>query len=364
MKLIELHLLQSFPVTCLNRDDVGAPKTVTFGGVNRARVSSQCWKRAIRELAMQNAPGLFAGKRGHYHAEALEKKLIELGVEQERAQELALKTINAYGKEGKKAGQSSVALYLSPAEIEAVAAELKSELDNSSKDATTKKQENAIDTKAVSKAIRNISGHDIADIALFGRMVASDHSLMLEGAGMFSHAISTHASASEVDFFSAVDETKPFDDSGAGHIGTLEMNSACYYRYIGINVDLLFDAAHLGDFNPEERRTVLNVFMRAVVEAIPGARKNSMFGFTRPQFAWGIVRKGQPLSLVNAFEVPVRPGKTVGYVQPSIDALLKHWESLNKEYELDREDFHQFTLGEELPLGKWADDIISSAVEG
>ncbi|MBR5243391.1 MAG: type I-E CRISPR-associated protein Cas7/Cse4/CasC, partial [Thermoguttaceae bacterium] len=25
MKLIELHLLQSFPFTCLNRDDVGAP---------------------------------------------------------------------------------------------------------------------------------------------------------------------------------------------------------------------------------------------------------------------------------------------------------------------------------------------------
>jgi CRISPR system Cascade subunit CasC len=27
MKLIELHILQSFPVSCLNRDDVGAPKS-------------------------------------------------------------------------------------------------------------------------------------------------------------------------------------------------------------------------------------------------------------------------------------------------------------------------------------------------
>jgi len=32
MRLIELHILQSFPVSCLNRDDVGAPKTATFGG--------------------------------------------------------------------------------------------------------------------------------------------------------------------------------------------------------------------------------------------------------------------------------------------------------------------------------------------
>lgn len=42
---IEFHILQSFPVTCLNRDDVGAPKSAIVGGVSRARVSSQCWKR-------------------------------------------------------------------------------------------------------------------------------------------------------------------------------------------------------------------------------------------------------------------------------------------------------------------------------
>ncbi len=45
---IEFHILQSFPVTCLNRDDVGAPKSAMIGGVPRARVSSQCWKRQVR----------------------------------------------------------------------------------------------------------------------------------------------------------------------------------------------------------------------------------------------------------------------------------------------------------------------------
>ena len=49
---IEFHILQSFPVSCLNRDDVGAPKSAIIGGVERARVSSQCWKRAVR-LALQ-----------------------------------------------------------------------------------------------------------------------------------------------------------------------------------------------------------------------------------------------------------------------------------------------------------------------
>src|SRR5580693_8792661 len=56
MRLIELHILQSFPVSCLNRDDVGSPKTAVFGGVTRARLSSQSLKRAIREYAQDNLP--------------------------------------------------------------------------------------------------------------------------------------------------------------------------------------------------------------------------------------------------------------------------------------------------------------------
>lgn len=47
-KIVEYHILQSFPVTCLNRDDVGSPKTALIGGVPRSRVSSQCWKRRVR----------------------------------------------------------------------------------------------------------------------------------------------------------------------------------------------------------------------------------------------------------------------------------------------------------------------------
>ena len=51
MKHLELHIIQSVPVACLNRDDLNSPKTAIFGGVQQARVSSQSWKRAIREMA-------------------------------------------------------------------------------------------------------------------------------------------------------------------------------------------------------------------------------------------------------------------------------------------------------------------------
>src|SRR5260370_22198483 len=76
MRLIELHILQSFPVSCLNRDDVGSPKTAVFGGVNRARLSSQSLKRAIREYAQDNLPhARFGGERTKLIVEPLAEAL-------------------------------------------------------------------------------------------------------------------------------------------------------------------------------------------------------------------------------------------------------------------------------------------------
>ena len=46
--IIDVHVLQTVPPSNLNRDDTGSPKTAVYGGVRRARVSSQAWKRATR----------------------------------------------------------------------------------------------------------------------------------------------------------------------------------------------------------------------------------------------------------------------------------------------------------------------------
>ncbi len=47
---VDLHVLQTVPPSCVNRDDTGSPKTAVYGGVTRARVSSQAWKHAMRLL--------------------------------------------------------------------------------------------------------------------------------------------------------------------------------------------------------------------------------------------------------------------------------------------------------------------------
>ena len=53
---VDFHILQTVPPSCINRDDTGSPKTAVYGGVLRARVSSQAWKHAMR-AAFAETPG-------------------------------------------------------------------------------------------------------------------------------------------------------------------------------------------------------------------------------------------------------------------------------------------------------------------
>jgi CRISPR system Cascade subunit CasC len=320
MKTLELHILQSFPVTCLNRDDVGAPKSALFGGVERARVSSQCWKRAIRLMAKEMAPELFGGDRTRYIIPALKKALLENGLNDEAAEKAAAELADGgLGKKDEKhEGAVKTLFYITPLEIKTVVDAYCSEDDEK------KKVKNAI--KTLKAAVR-----DKSDIALFGRMVADDHTLMVEGAGMFSHAVSTHKVSNEIDFFTAVDDLKPEESEGAGHMGTNEFNSACYYRYIAVNLDLLKSESHLAVLSDEEFKSVVDAFIRAAILAVPNARKNSMMGFNPPEYVLGTLREGQPVSLVNAFEKAVKPGQG-GYVEESVKRMEEKFQWMEKTY--------------------------------
>jgi len=326
MKLIELHILQSFPVSCLNRDDVGAPKSATFGGVPRARLSSQCLKRAIREYAQDNLPGSrFGGERTKLIVQPLAAALEKHGLDQKMALTHAsniadkLAKLDAKSVKEGEVPQVGTLTFMAPSELEGIAAKV-AELVLSNP--TSKEYEKKLDHFAKSAGLM-----DGADIALFGRMAASMPSLTLEGAAMFSHALSTHKTENDLDFFSAVDDRKPKgDDAGAGMIGTLEFNSAVYYRYAAVNLDLLFDDDHLVKLTVDERKKVIAAFIEATAMAVPGARKNSMNASVPPSYVLGIYKEaGQPIQLINAFEAPVRG---TGLVEASRKALEEHHASL------------------------------------
>jgi CRISPR system Cascade subunit CasC len=333
MKLIELHILQSFPVSCLNRDDVGSPKTAVFGGVNRARISSQCLKRSIREYAQDNLPAAkFGGERTKLIVQPLTDALKRHGLPEavagEHAANIADKLAKLDAKPGKdgEPAQVGTLTFLAPSEIDSIARQVAALLKENPK---SKDYEKKLD-----KFCKDAGLLDGADIALFGRMAANQPSLTLEAAAMFSHALSTHKSDNDLDFYSAVDDRKPEgDDAGAGMIGTLEFSSAVYYRYAAVNLDLLADKDHLAKLSVEERRKVVDAFLRATLQAVPGARKNSMNGHTRPGFVLGTFKSaGQPVQLINAFENPVR--LKAGLLDASIDALKTHHAKLKETWGL------------------------------
>ena len=329
MKHLELHILQSFPVACLNRDDLNSPKTAIFGGVQRARVSSQSWKRAIRELAKEISPH-FKGQRTRLIVEPLRDALIAEGVAEAEALEKAktlAEALATFDKDTeKKTGKLKVKtlFFTSHAELKALAKAF---------------QETGDVKKAIKKAASPEFLKDAADIALFGRMVANDHSLTLEGSALFGHALSTHKVDNEIDFFAAVDDFQLDDEAGAGMTGTLEFNSATYYRFAALNLDMLANKSHLQALTTDERREVVRAFIEATLQAVPGARKNSMNAATLPGYVLGVVRgSGHPVQLVNAFEVPVRAYGGKGLFELSLERLKKERDELNKVWGLNKNE--------------------------
>ena len=318
MKHLELHIIQSVPVACLNRDDLNSPKTAVFGGVQRARVSSQSWKRAIREMAKEIAPEQFKGERTRLMHEPLVKAMVAAGITDADADEGAKKIVDALVKldsKSKDKVRSTTLYFMSPLELGTLAKTY----------AETK------DAKKALKAVDAKSLKDAADISIFGRMVANDHSLTVEAASMFSHALSTHKVDNEIDFFSAVDDLQPKEESGAGMTSTLEFNSATYYRFAALNLDMIADADHLGSMTRDERQSVVRTFVESTIKAIPGARKNTMNGNTLPAYVFGVVReKGHPIQLINAFESAVRSSS--GYSEKSVDLLKSEYAKLKETW--------------------------------
>ena len=318
MKHMELHIIQSVPVACLNRDDLNSPKTAIFGGIQRARVSSQSWKRAIREMAKEISKEQFKGERTRLMYEPLVGEMKNAGISPTEADDGAKKIIDALVKLDAKSTdkvKSTTLYFMSPLELETLA-----KAYAESKDA--KKALKSVDAKSLK---------DAADISIFGRMVANDHSLTVEAASMFSHALSTHKVDNEIDFFAAVDDLQSKDESGAGMTGTLEFNSATYYRFAALNLGMLADADHLGSMTKEERQSVVRTFVEATIKAIPGARKNTMNGNTLPVYVLGVVReKGHPIQLVNAFENPIRPSQ--GYAAKSVELLKSEYAKLGETW--------------------------------
>jgi len=335
---VDIHVIQTVPPSCVNRDDTGSPKTAVYGGVTRARVSSQSWKKAVRDAfrneSMFAAEKLSARTKKAAAMIAAEVTKIDSSIDIERANEYARKILEAAGikmekKEDSKPqkNDTSAMFFISSAQVKALAQLIINNLDSN--------QKLTVSPTDVKKAINDWPG---IDIALFGRMVADDPSLNTNACAQVAHAISTHRVNTEFDYFTAVDDLAPADNAGAGHIGTVEFNSSTLYRYATIAVHGL--SKYLG----EDTIDSVCEFIRIFACSMPTGKQNTFANRTTPNAMLFTLRTDQPVNLVGAFEKPVEA--CGGYVEESINAFVKHTKKTYADW--IKEPKASFVVGEAL----------------
>ena len=371
--LIEFHVLQNHAPSNLNRDDTGSPKECVFGGVKRARISSQCLKRSIRrsETFQQALEGHLA-QRTRQLPELMRARFGKEGLV-ELAETAAIKA-SGFGTSGgterkpEKDGKYATAqtMFLTSHDIEAVAKVL---LEAARKAGDVKKfaalKAGDLQGEARQKGFRPVS----VDVALFGRMTTSEAFRDVEAAMQVAHAISTHKVDHEFDYFTAVDDLKNSDgdledDAGADMLGDVEYNSACYYKYFSLDVDGL-----VANLSGESRREVsdeeklearslaaraVDAFVRAMTMTSPSGKQNSFAAHQLPAAILVEVRPhAAPVSYANAFTNEVRPGqnarevrdltgKNPDLVSVSLVSLKKHVEALTDGFNLQSQ--HRWLL--------------------
>ena len=330
--IIELHAIQSFGPSNLNRDDTGNPKEAIFGGVRRARISSQAAKRAMRVSdVFKRAVRVPTGSRTKLLIKQIIDRATRADVDEGTATAYASDVVaKLYAKPDKREQQkTNVLVYISESEIEQMVNYLLSALKQGNQPDVTEL------VKTLSKQLKDRTS--APDIALFGRMLADNPTLNIDAACQVAHALSTHeVNTAEFDYFTAVDDLQPDDTSGAGMLGLVAFNAATYYRCARIDWEQLVNNL---DGDRELALNTVKGFMQAFALVVPSGMKNSFVNQYAPDFLLAVLRPdndGQ--SLVNAFEQPVRAERGSGYVKPSIEALATYWEQVDRAYRLGEND--------------------------
>ena len=348
---LEFHLIQNFAPSNLNRDDTGAPKDAIFGGQRRARVSSQCFKRAVR-LAASEHELLPQANRG-IRTKKLKALLLErlAGRDAEEAGAKIEVALAAAGLKLKDDGKTEYLLFLGEGEVAAFAALIEQHWDELPVGGDKKSKKDAkasLPAEIVKKAKALLDGGKAVDVALFGRMLADLPSVNQDAACQVAHAISTHRVEREFDYFTAVDDKGDADETGAGMIGQVEFNSATLYRYAVLDLCKLL-ANLQGDL--ELALSAVEAFTRALALAIPSGKQNSFAAHNLPEFAGLCLRHASPLSLAIAFEKPVTPRADQALTEQSVERLAAYEGKLAAVYGAAQDQWLSLDL-----TGRWPAD--------
>jgi len=355
---IEFHLIQNFAPSNLNRDDTGSPKDALFGGVRRARVSSQCLKRAIRLEAANSR--LIAEANRAVRTKKLQQMLLERLPEAKRQEGDSVSKIEtvlaASGLKLKDKGQTEYLVFIGEEEISgflkileghwnAISPELLGESDSKK---SKKDVKAALDPELIKSAKKLLDGGKAVDLALFGRMLADLPEANCDASCQVAHAISTHRVDREFDYYTAVDDYSGESETGAGMIGQTEFNSATFYRYAVLDVAKLFE-----NLQKDRDLTLAAVesFTEAIARAIPTGKQNAFAAHNLPEFIGVSVRHVSALNLANAFERPLFAQGDLSLSAKSVEQLGIYEQRLSSVYGSEKDCWLYLDL-----TGKWPQD--------
>jgi CRISPR system Cascade subunit CasC len=365
---LSVHWLQVLPLSNPNRDRTGSPKTTYYGGSIRGRISSQCWSREVRETFNSTWDG-DSGVRSRLWPDRLAQRLTqEHGYDRNDALTVAFVILSSTGAKAKdantfRAGQSDVLMFLSGNELDELVALVlrhKSELDkvldslrpvvqaaleagkaapsieiSSSKKVRGKSKETSeegVDLSELHKRVKHFieTNRSAADIALFGRFMASLNEARIDGALARSHMETTHAAAVETDFWTALDDfskSSGVDEedsagSGAGHMGDRPQTSGVYAGSCALDIGTLRE--NLGA-DGDVAKAVFH-FLKALITSPRGKGYIHQFHHrSLPAVVVVELTEACPLNCITAFEKPVARIKEGGYLLNSVQQLDGWW---------------------------------------
>ena len=312
---LDMHVIQTLPPSNINRDDAGSPKTALYGGVRRARVSSQSWKAAMRKYFGANGKEYKIGFRTIGLIECIVEKIKSMNnsYTEEEAAERATNALEQSGMTIKD--ENKVLFFFGEKQIENIA---KVAADPEFK--IIKMDKN----KKPNEEYQKLLNDDFyIDIALFGRMVAGEKGLGVDASSQVAHAISTHKVQTEFDYFTAMDNLN--ESSGAAMLGNIEYNSSTLYRYANVALHEFLSQLK----NDRERMiNATKLFVEAFVKSLPTGKINSFANQTIPSFIVLSLRDDRPVNLVTAFEKPVKSEE--GYIEGSVKKLVEEMTRVEK----------------------------------
>lgn len=333
---IDFSAIQTVPSSNINRDDTGSPKTAIYGGVRRARVSSQAWKRAMRGEFRKLLPEGSLGVRTKFAAELIADRISSERPDlQERAIDLATAMLETLSTKENKMMRSKSAggskdkpetvslIFITNAELDRLANVAIGWVDDGVDLSKTK--ENQKEKKKVLEAFQGVRA---VDIALFGRMLAGVPDFKIDAACQVAHAISVDKVTQEYDFFTAIDEARSDDNAGAAMLDTVSFNSSTLYRYATVNVDSLF--TQLDDAKATAEAAA--AFAEAFIRSMPTGKQNTFANRTLPNAVLVSVRDKQPINAVTAFEDPVRRQEGNPISHQAAVLLAKKVKSIEESY--------------------------------